>query len=154
MAAAPASGRRLAVMFLVLTGFLTMHGFLATSGSEIVNPDGPGHLMSVALVDGRTGGAGVGGEGAGVDRWTAVEALDPAPGGGQEHGPQHHSEVLAGCVLALVGVVGLALAGAALRRRGVSGAGGSFRRAELPPSPLLGSSTPAPVPYGLCVMRV
>ena len=139
MAAAPASGRRLAVMFLVLAGFLTMHGFLATSESEGVIHAGPGHLMS----------------GAGVDRsGTPAGGLVSAVGSGQEHGPQEHSGVLAGCVLALVGVVGLALAGAALRRRGVSGAGGSFRRGGLPPAPLLASPTPAPIPYRLCVMRV
>ena len=139
MAAAPASGRRLAVMFLVLAGFLTMHGFLATSESQGVIPDGAGHLMS---------GAGVDGSG------SPVEALNAAPDGGQEHGPQDHSEVLAGCVLALVGVVGLALGVAALRRRGVSGAGGSLRGGGRRPSPLLRSPTPVPIPYGLCVMRV
>lgn len=151
--------RRLVIVLLVLVGFLTMHGFLAFSAS------GPSAASSHAAV--MTSGDQES-WGDGVDRGTPAHGAVQTPGtaipsdagvaaalsGAPGHEPGDHSDVLAGCVLALVGVVGITLAVAALRRRGVLVTGGAFCRGQLLAAPLLAAPTLAPSPYRLCVLRV
>lgn len=151
--------RRLVVVLLVLVGFLTMHEFLAFSTS------GPVAASSHAAV--MTGGdqeswgdrvdRGTPAHGAVQPAGTAIPSdavVAAALGGAPGHEPGDHSDVLAGCVLALVGAVGITLAVAALRRRGVLVTGGAFRRGQLLAALLLAAPSLAPTPYRLCVMRV
>lgn len=151
--------RRLVVVLLVLVGFLTMHGFLAFSASGPVAASSHAAVMAGGDQGFWGGGVDLGtpGHGAVQPRGTAIPSdagVVAALGGAPGHEPGDHSDVLAGCVLALVGVVGVTLAVAALRRWGVLVTGGAFRRGQLLAALSLTTPSLAPTPYRLCVMRV
>lgn len=146
---------------LILAGFLTMHGFLA-SVAPAAGTEPSGHTVSTDRSAAGAGGAALSpgpgsssghppleGQAGGVPA-----ALTTALGGDSGHGPDTHSDVLAGCVLALVGIVGITLAVTAAGRRTALRTESSLSRV-LPPA-----AAPATAhrqmldAYRLCVMRV
>ncbi len=158
--AAPQS-RRLAVLLLVGLGFLTMHGFVASAGPATAAASSLPAVAAASHDGDRTSslvestGEVAGGHGTVLSAGpTAGAGAPPEAGDGTGHEPADHSDLMAGCVLALVGVAGLALAVAALRRRGLLGVDGLMRRVQVvaesfATAPILTSS-----PHRLCVMRV
>lgn len=148
---------RLALLVVLAAGFLTMHGFFAVSAGadvhgpatavpvEDVHPAGhpagaPGLAMSSTLATSPATG----------DAAFQVSTTPPAP---SPHPADHH-DVLAGCVVALVGVAVLALAHMFARR-------GPLAARRLPRTvprvlPWVGDHAPAlpPPRIALCVVRV
>jgi len=80
---------RVVVLPLILAGFLAMHGFLAVSSASGSHDPAPSVVPAHAMAAVTPGPAGDDGP------------LEPGPGG---HAPLDHHGVLAGCVVALVGV--------------------------------------------------
>lgn len=90
--------RRLVVLFVFLTGFSTMHGFLAVSASA--DPHQP---RTVAASEHHA-------DAAPSNRVSPADAPPATRGAPAPPGPAEHHDLLAGCVVALVGTAVLALA--------------------------------------------
>lgn len=95
---------RLAVMLLLASGFLTMHGFLAVSASADVQVSHPQQAVADPSTHASAGPVGT----------LAATASAAEVGVGAAHhqpSPADHHDVVAGCVVALVGIglAGLAL---------------------------------------------
>jgi len=104
-----ADAARLGVLSLLLAGFLSMHGFLAVSAASVSHDPASATVHAHATVPAHATGAVAPGP---------VVADGPAEPGSSPHTPVDHHGVLAGCVVALVGVALLTLGVlSSLRRR-------------------------------------
>lgn len=126
---------RLTVLFVFAAGFFTMHGFLAVSASADTRHHGQQHASATAAVQAASAGA---------DANPVRDRPEPA---------EHH-DLVAGCVVALVGVALAGLALLSLRRRCWS----AEDRGGLVPQVVLAIGLSAvrwsPPRVALCVIRV
>lgn len=152
---------RLVVLLVIAAGFFTMHGFLAVSAAADTHPthhgvtSSPGIQAGDAAAGTRLSGTGMSRIGMSgpdyVDAATEVSAgAGTAPEGPE---PAGHSDLLEGCVLALVGLGLAGLALLSLRRPwavNVRNQFGSSYRQAIRPSEARWS----PPRVALCVIRV
>jgi len=139
---------RLAVLLVVTAGFFLMHGFLAVSASADTHGAHSGVEQPVEH---------------GVEQLTvsaspmhATSAVHLQPGAPAPPAPAEHHDLVAGCVVALVGIAVIALA-SLLLRRGRPGVVGPLGRAAHVVRPWVAERAPGlppPPRIALCVIRV
>lgn len=156
------SAARLAVLFVLAVGFFSMHGFVAVSAAADL------HAAHATPAGGPEGGAdphgmAEGDRGSGAAA-TASRSTDPivssaAAGGAPEErdlpGPAEHHGVLAGCVVALVGVAVLLVTLHFVQGRHRRERAARLRPVGLARHALSGPALGLPPPrLRLCVIRV